>query len=176
MIYQFEQSYFVRPLEMADIDGPYPGWFQDDEVCRYNRHSKFPKSRAWFESYVRAANQDDRVVWAICHKEDGHIGNITLENISVVNRSAEFAIILGDKRHWGKGIGLLAGKALVRHGFEKINLHRIYCGTAASNEGMKKLALALDMSQEGIRRQHLFLEGEWVDMIEYGVLRDEFTG
>ena len=67
-------------------------------------------------------------------------------------------------------------RAMVRHGFFDLNLHRIYCGTAASNVGMNRLALAMGMQQEGVRRSHLFLEGEWVDVIEYGVLRTEFGG
>jgi RimJ/RimL family protein N-acetyltransferase len=114
------------------------------------------------------------IVWAICHVQDGHIGNVALQNISLINQNAEFAIILGDRRHWGKGVGMLAGKAMLEHGFKKLNLHRIYCGTAATNAGMKKLALKLGMKEEGIRRENLFLDGEWVDAIEYGILRSEF--
>ena len=80
---------------------------------------------------------------------------------------------MGDKRHWGKGLGLLAGNALLIHGFNQLNLKRIYCGTAATNQGMIKLASALGMAHEGTRRQHLFLEGVRVDMLEYGMMRSE---
>lgn len=174
MIYQLNEVYFVRPLEETDIDGPYTSWFEDQEVCRYNSHGKFFKTRAYFHEYVKNTNLEDRVVWAICHTKDGHIGNIALQAISFINRTAEFAILLGDKHHWGKGVGLLAGRKLLEHGFQKLNLERIYCGTAATNKGMNKLAKALGMIQEGTRRSHLFLEGERVDIYEYGILRSEF--
>jgi RimJ/RimL family protein N-acetyltransferase len=39
---------------------------------------------------------------------------------------------------------------------------------------MKKLALKLGMKEEGTRRENLFLDGEWVDAIEYGILCPEF--
>lgn len=175
MIYQLSKEYFVRPLAEDDIDGPYPGWFEDQEVCRYNAHGKFFKTKAQFREYAATSNQEDRIVWAVCHVTDGHVGNISLQNISLINRTAEFAIILGDKRHRGRGLGLLAGRALLRHGFQKLNLERVYCGTAATNEGMKKLAVALGMTLEGTRRRHLFLEGSRVDVVEYGILRDEFS-
>ena len=175
MIYQLSKEYFVRPLVQDDVDGPYPGWFEDQEVCRYNSHGKFFKTKEYFQEYVAALDKEEQVVWAICHVKDGHIGNISLQQISSINRTAEFAVILGDKRHWGRGVGLLASHALVRHGFEKLNLERIYCGTAATNEGMKKLAVAIGMSHEGTRRRHLFLEGSWVDVLEYGILREEFA-
>jgi len=174
MIYELSKDYFVRSLTEADLDGAYPGWFEDQEVCRYNSHGKFFKTRSYFKGYVDALNRDDRVVWAICHVDDGHIGNISLQDISTINRTAEFAILLGDKRHWGKGVGLLAGRRLLDHGFNKLNLERIYCGTAATNDGMKKLAKVMGMILEGTRRQHFFLEGCRVDMLEYGILRAEF--
>lgn len=172
--YRLSDDYWVRPLVEADIDGPYPTWFADPEVCRWNSHGKFFRSREWFLEFVRGANGSDRIVWAICHAEHGHVGNISLTALSFVNRNAEFAILVGDRRHWGRGVGKLAGRALLRHGFGPLNLHRIHCGTAASNLGMQGLAKALHMREEGRRRQHLWLEGEWVDVLEYGVLRDEF--
>jgi RimJ/RimL family protein N-acetyltransferase len=174
MIYQLKQDYYVRPLRSEDLDGPYTKWFEDQEVCKFNRHGTFPKTRKYFDAFFDTLNQEDKIVWAICHGSDGHVGNISLDNIDFINRSAAFTIIVGDRRHWGKGVGNLAGHKLLCHGFQKINLNRIYCGTASTNEGMKKLALSLGMQQEGIRRNHLFLENEWVDMVEFGILRSEF--
>ena len=110
MIYKLSTNYFVRPLAESDLNGSYPGWFEDQDVCRYNSHGKLFKTSACFKKFLDELNQQDRVVWAICHIEDGHIGNVSLQEISLINRTAEFAILLGDKRHWGKGVGLLAGK------------------------------------------------------------------
>lgn len=174
MIYELSKEYFVRPLAEADLEGVYPRWFEDQEVCRYNSHGKFFKTRTYFKEYLSELNRQDRVVWAICHIEDGHIGNVSLQDISFVNRTAEFAILIGDKKHWGKGLGLLVGRKLLEHGFMKLNLERIYCGTAATNEGMKKLAIGMGMTHEGTRRLHLYLEGSRVDVLEYGILRADF--
>lgn len=174
MICELDNQYYARPLSASDLDGPYPGWFEDQDVCRYNSHGKFFKTRDHFSQYVRELDREDRVVWALCHVEDGHIGNVTLQGISFIDRTAEFAIIIGDRRHWGRGVGVEAGRALLKHGFDKLGLEKIHCGTAATNEGMKALARALGMKLEGTRRKHLFLEGGRVDMLEYGVFREEF--
>lgn len=174
MTYQLGTDYFLRPLAADDLNGPYLKWFEDPEVCRYNSHGKFFKPRTHFEAYINQLDHEDRVVLAICHTIDGHIGNVSLQNISFINRTAEFAILLGDKLHWGKGVGVLAGRALVSHGFNKLNLERIHCGTAATNSAMNALAMALGMTLEGTRRQHLFLDGARVDMLEYGILQSEF--
>lgn len=174
MIYKLNTDYFVRTLHGSDLDGAYPSWFEDQDVSRYNSHGKFFKTKNSFKEYFNELNNEDRVVWAICHTDDGHIGNVSLQNISFINRTAEFAILLGDKRHWGKGVGFLAGRKLLEHGFNKLNLEKIYCGTASTNTGMKKLAEAMGMVIEGTRRQHFYLEGSRVDMLEYGILKIEF--
>lgn len=174
MIYRLSDEYFVRALQESDLEGPYPSWFEDQEACAYNSHGKFFKTRAYFRTYLDGLDGEDQLVWAICHKEDGHIGNISLQLISFINRNADFGILLGDKRHWGRGVAFAAGVRLFHHAFYKLNLQRIYCATAASNTSMRKLARKLGMVEEGCRRSHLYLNGSWVDMIEYGLLRDEY--
>lgn len=171
MIKQLNEQYYVRGLCEADVDGPYPSWFEDQEVCSFNSHGKFVRTKEYFCQFIRNLNNESMIVWAICHVKDGHIGNVALQAISLINRNAEFAIIIGDRRHWGKGVGLLVGKSIIEHGFKKLNLHRIYCGTAANNTSMKKLALNLGMIEEGIRKEHLFLNGKWVDAVEFGINR-----
>lgn len=176
MIHELADGYFVRSLRESDLNGPYQSWFEDQEVCKYNSHGKFFKNANWFREYYDNLNREDRVVWAICQQDDGHIGNVSLQNISFINRNAEFAILIGNRKHWRKSVGLNASLALLHHGFEKLNLERIYCGTAAANLGMQHLALRLGMLEEGRRRKHLFLDGAWQDMLEFGVLREDFLG
>lgn len=175
MIYQIGDGYFVRTLRESDLGGPYLSWFEDQDVCRFNSHGKFFPSENSFRAFVASQGGTDRIVWAVCHERDGHIGNVSLQNISMINRNAELALLIGDKRHWNKGVGKMAATSLITHGFEKLNLERVYCDTAATNVGMRNLAVAIGFSEEGCRRAHLFLEGAWVDVIEYGLLRTEST-
>lgn len=174
MIYELNEQYYVRALQEYDLEGEYPMWFEDQDVCKYNSHGKFTKNLDYFHDYYESLNSEDKLVWAICHVDDGHIGNVSLQEISLINRTAEFAIIIGNRDHWGKGVASLAAFKILEHGFMKLNLERIYCGMAATNQGMIALAEKVGMKKEGIRRSHLFLEGKREDMIEYGILLDEF--
>jgi RimJ/RimL family protein N-acetyltransferase len=99
-----------------------------------------------------------------------HIGNISLQNINWIDRNAEIAFLLGEKDFWGKGVMLEAGQLLINHGFESLNLHKIYCGTSSDNSGMQKLAEKLKMEKEGIRKEALFKNGVYHDIIEFGIL------
>ncbi len=174
MIYKLDDNYFVRSLTLEDFDSEYISWFQNQDITFYNSHGKFFKTKEWFKSYYDELNIENKVVWAICERKAGHIGNISLSNISFINRNAELSIIIGNKSHWGKLVGFKAARKIIFHGFNKLNLKKIYLGTASSNKGMISLAKKIGMKKEGLRRNHIFLNGNWYDCEEFGILRDEF--
>ena len=167
---------YLRPLELEDCEGPYLEWFNNEEICRGNRHHTFPFTPEKAREYIeRTRSATDELVLAIVdRKKETHIGNIALQQISDIFRSADFSIIIGNKAYWRKGYGTEAGRLLLHHGFSRLNLHRVACGTFASNTGMQKLALALGMKKEGRRRQAAYVGGRYVDVIEFGVLKDEY--
>lgn len=167
----------LRPLTLADADGNYLNWLNDGEVCKYNSHHAYPYGRELAIKYVedKQASKQDLVLAIVTKtKRPKHIGNIALQNIDYISRSAEYAIIIGEKEYWGKGIAKEASLLILRHGFKALNLHRIYCGTSAKNIGMQKLASSLGMKKEGRRKEALYKSGEYADIIEYGLLRKNF--
>lgn len=170
------EEIYLRGLSEKDLEGNYIQWFNDAEVCKYNSHHVFPYYRENAENYIKNTfNTQTAIVLAIILKEnDLHIGNVSLQDINYINRSAELAVLLGEKDYWGKGCSKEAALLIMRHGFMELNLYRIYCGTSADNISMQKLALSLGMTEEGRRRGALFKHGRYVDIVEYGILSDEF--
>jgi RimJ/RimL family protein N-acetyltransferase len=160
----------------ADADGPYVSWFNDADTCRGNSHHVRPYSAADARAYIaRVAAAPDQLVLAIVRREDGrHIGNIALQAINPVYRTAELSIMVGERDAWGQGYASEAARLLCDHGFRALNLHRIACGTFAGNGGMRRVAERLGMREEGVRRQAAFKDGAYVDVVEYGVLRAEY--
>ena len=71
-------------------------------------------------------------------------------------------------------MGQEAGELIVEHGFKSLNLHRIYCGTARENMGMRKLAEKLGFKEEGVNRESSYKNGKFCDSINYGLLRYEY--
>ena len=167
---------YLRALEEADCEGPYPGWLNDQIVCQGNSHGVFPYTRDDARKFVTSkAGQSQSLVLAIVSKEeDRHIGNVSLDAIASINRSAEFAILIGDRDYWHRGIGREAAWLLLDHGFLRLNLHRVFCGTFADNQAMKRLALSLGMEEEGRLRSAVYKSGRWVDILMYGMLQEEY--
>ena len=172
---KLSSNLYLRPLNQIDLKGRYTDWFNDFLVTKYSSHGKFFKPRDYFSVYIKEANNEKSIVLAIMHTKDGHIGNISLQNISQIDRNAEFAIIIGNKKYWNKKTAYRASFQIIYHGFLKLNLNKIYCGTAKSNIGMNKLAKKLGMKREGCRKKQLFLNGKFDDLIEYGIMRKQFV-
>ncbi|MAF95082.1 MAG: GNAT family N-acetyltransferase [Rhodospirillaceae bacterium] len=167
---------YLRPLKEDDVHGPYLTWFNDPEVCRWNRHHIFPYTIDEGLAYIRKlkGNQRKLVLALVCNNKEMHIGNIALDKIDITSRSAEFTILIGDRSYWGKGYGKEAARLICDHAFLRMNIHRIGCGMIEGNVAMMKLATHLGMVQEGRRREAFFNQGRYFDIIEYGIIKMEY--
>lgn len=164
-IYENDEIY-VRPFVGADITERYLEWFQDQEVCKYNSHGKMSNKNS-----LTASNPDNTIVWAVCTEYDELIGKAVL-NINWINRNAEFTCIFGEKDYWGEGYCTQVLKWIIKHGFNKLNLHKIWLGTAGSNIGMNKAAEKAGMHLQYILDQELFIEGQYQSINRWCVYND----
>lgn len=166
----------LRPFTEVDITESYISWFNDPDVSKFNSHFTFPYTfdkAVQYMSHIK--NNDNSFVLAMIHrKTEEHIGNIALDAIDFISRNADLTIIVGNKKYWHEGYGKEASKLVCTHGFLQLNLHRISCGTHVANSAMRNLALYLGMREEGRRREALYGSGQYHDIIEFGVLRNEF--
>jgi len=165
-------SIILRPLQLKDIEGNYRLWLNDPQIILHNSHGRFPQTPETLLSYVNAAQVSGKeITLAVIDKNTGdHIGNISLQNINWIDRNAEIAFLLGESKFQGKGVMFEAGKLLIDHGFKTLNLHRIYCGTSSANTPMQRLAEKLEMIKEGIRKEAIYKNGKYFDIIEYGLI------
>jgi RimJ/RimL family protein N-acetyltransferase len=102
------------------------------------------------------------------------IGTCLLQNIDETARHAELGITIGDKESWGNGYGRDAIRVLLDYAFRLANLRRVWLGTHADNERAIRAYQAVGFVEEGRLREHLWLDGRYVDQVVMGILRTEF--
>lgn len=163
---------YLRALTISDAEGNYRNWLNDHEVVQFNSHGRFPMTLDKLVSYINSTTSStNTLILAIVDANtNNHIGNISLQSINWIDRNAEIAFLLGEKSYWGKGIMYEAGSILLKHAFDVLNLHRVYCGTSEENKGMQKLAQKLGMVQEGKRMEAIFKDGNYYNIIEFGIV------
>jgi UDP-4-amino-4,6-dideoxy-N-acetyl-beta-L-altrosamine N-acetyltransferase len=126
---------------------------------------------AWFNAYLAARSNQVRL--AICRDADQPIGAVYLLNIDWLNRSAEFAIWIGDKTMQGCGAGEFSTRAAVKHAFTDLNLHRLYLTVLPTNTRAIHLYEKVGFVVEGRLRAAVFKQGQFVDMVQMSLLASD---
>lgn len=164
---------YLRALTISDVEGNYSYWLNDQEIVQFNSHGRFPMTVEKLMAYINSTSTSaNTLALAIIDANtNNHIGNISLQSINWIDRNAEIAFLLGEKSYWGKGVMYEAGSILLNHAFNVLNLHRVYCGTSEENIGMQKLAQKLGMLQEGKRIDAIFKNGNYYNIIEFGIVK-----
>jgi RimJ/RimL family protein N-acetyltransferase len=105
---------------------------------------------------------------------DGDIlGTVSLFDVDNSDGHAEIAYWLSPEVH-GDGIMTAAARLLVRYAFEELRLHRVRGRALATNEPSKRVLQKCGMQREGVMREAENVNSEYVDMVYFGVLRDEW--
>ena len=163
-------------LMIDDNLSNYYKWFGNQEITKYTSHGTFPETDKEIKEYFEyCENNETQLTFMIIDKKNNqHIGIISLQNINWINRNAEIAVMIGEKEYWGNGYCTEACEVILKHAFMRLNLHKVYLGTAESNIGMQKVAEKLDMFEDVIRTEHLFIDGKYEACYEYCILQNDY--
>jgi RimJ/RimL family protein N-acetyltransferase len=153
-------------------------WLNDPEVYRHLLLA-YPLSQAaeekWFDAMVaRGPAEQILVIEARIDNTWTAIGNTSFMDLDWVNRNAEIGIFIGEKSQWNQGYGREAMKLMLRHGFNNMNLHRISLRVHADNPGAIKAYLAAGFVHEGVLRQDVYRNGEYLDVLVMAVLKSDW--
>ena len=115
-------------LENEILKGDWHSWFNDSKITRFLEHGLYPNTRE--KQYKFIANEltnDSNLILSIYEKKTNrHIGVISLKNIDFINSNAEIAIVMGVSNIAGSAIEAMA--LLTEHGFNRLNLQKLYTG------------------------------------------------
>ncbi len=152
-----------HPFSMADEQD----WFETMHKKPMDEHSlaievSLPEKRAGEAATDRAKEN-----WKL-------IGSCSFFNLDHRNRSSEFGIMIGEKSYWNKGYGTEAVHLLCQHGFDTLNLNRIFLRVFETNPGAVRAYEKAGFTHEGRQRQAEFREGKYIDVLVMSILKDEF--
>lgn len=106
-------------------------------------------------------------------KSESLIGVIELNKLDWVHGNAEVGIIIWPTNKRKQGYGMRALRTLSEWAFGTLRLRRLYAKMFESNVPSRKLFESVGFKKEGVWREHFFVDGEPVNALLYGLLRDE---
>jgi RimJ/RimL family protein N-acetyltransferase len=170
----------LRAAEKTDIDS-FMKWINDPDVTE-NLMLVWPMSRIeeerWYENMLERPASEHVLVIDIKDPENPEewraIGTCQFMQIDWRNLSAELGIMIGDKSFWNQGYGTETMRMLLEHGFNVLNLHRIWLQVYAKNaRGIRSYQKA-GFIHEGQFRQAHYQHGRYYDVHLMSVLKDEW--
>ncbi len=167
----------LRGIERGDIP-QFQQWLNDPEVLE-GLAIYLPLSMAdeeqWFEELSKRDPVEKALAIDIKEGNDWRlIGDSGLFNLEWTNSCAELGIFIGDKSAWNKGYGTEAVGLLLRHGFETLNLHRIFLRVYSTNKRAIRSYEKAGFVLEGTLREAVYRHGKYADMHVMSVLRSEW--
>lgn len=79
-----------------------------------------------------------------------------------------------DSQYQGKGYAREASSMMLDYAFNTLNLQKIISDSFPENSAVVKLLNSVGSKEEGRLRNHYFHKGKFMDVIQFGLLRDEF--
>lgn len=151
-------------------------WVNNPQIMYLIDRSPEPVTIAGCYRWFRGVSKDRaKAVFAIIESTGmAHIGNCGLFDINHRSKKAKLWMYVGEKRFWERGFGREALSKLLRYGFERLHLNRIYLYVVEGNERARKLYESMGFVKEGVFRDSTFLKGGYRDTFHYGILKSEY--
>ena len=157
----------LRPLTLADADRNYLRWINDQEVVAHLETGFFPTTWRALRQYIasRLGRADCLFLAIVNRRTRRHVGNVKLEPINWIHRTATLGIMIGDKNAWGKGFATETLRLLSDHAFQRLNLRKISAGTRAVNRGALRAFVSAGFVIEGRKRAEMLINGLPCDVL-----------
>ena len=164
----------LRPMRQDDIARQHE-FNQDIELygldCDTPRVSPLERAQAFYEKRTKF---DENIAPFAIEADAKYIGFCSLMDLQNRNGNLELGIGIGDRAYWGRGYGREVTKLLLDYGFRYLGARRIALTTHAKNERAIRCYRACGFVEEGRPRQVVWVEGEYTDLVNMSILREEW--
>lgn len=153
----------------------FASWTQDDDYMRLLDDDPIrPQSSATYASFGEPAKPDDYYFHLRTIADNHLIGFVVLFNLKWRNQAADLAIGIGAREYRSKGYGVDALRVMLRYAFSELGLRRVSLTVMDYNIRAINAYERVGFKREGAQRQAIYRDGKLYDLLNYGILRDEW--
>ena len=162
----------------ATLASAFASWNRDSEYSRLldsDPHHMWSakKIKEYIEKDMEKEPPEEYFFQVRTLEQDCLIGFVGLFPIWA-HQNAWVGIGLGERAYWGKGYGTDAMRLALRFGFMELNLNRVTLNVFEYNPRAIRSYEKAGFRHEGRQRQFLHRNGKRWDVLEMGILREEW--
>ena len=167
----------LRRFLYTDDDSMLKYWIADEKIQSLYSEPVYETKEAvkeLLDKYIGSYEREDYYRWAIIEKTTGEcIGQIAYFLVDNKNHFAEIEYCIGSDFQC-KGFATEATKAVIKFGFEKMNLHKVQICTKTINAPSKRVIEKCGFNYEGTLRDYFYIDGQYVGRLYFSILRSEY--
>lgn len=162
----------LRPVTLADAEDMFDYASNEDNTYYvFNTHRTLEDTRFSIANYFMAEPLGKFGIELKAEKK--LIGTIDIR-VDMKRSRAEIGYAL-NKKYFNQGYATEAARELVKFAFETLELEKVISSCDKRNKASEAVMKKLGMQKEGESRHHeIWKNGEWVDMLFYSILREEY--
>jgi RimJ/RimL family protein N-acetyltransferase len=167
----------LRPLAVEDGPDYASAFVEDPDLGRLLGFEQDPTAEQVSERAAKAVEGAEAGRWlelAVCSAQaDSFIGSVLLHSADERHRRCEIGFWLVPSAR-GRGLARAAVARWVSWIFDELPIDRIEMTTTPDNTATRRLAARLGFSEEGVLRGRNLERGRRVDLVMFGLLRQEW--
>lgn len=172
-----DQEVRLRAIQPEDWESHYINRFDTPGrrllECAVELPPTIAEAQKFTEGNVDFSSTNGRIMFTIENLKGDNVGGINLNSINERNGTFSIGIVI-DEDNRGKGYGTRAMRILLKYAFLERRLNKFNDSVLEGNEGSTKMMRKLGCVQEGVRRKVIYTNGQYLDMILFGLTKDEF--
>ncbi len=164
---------YLSPMCVSDA-GIYTKWMNDKDVTEnlggMAKIVTYKDEKDWI-----IKNNNGYNFAMILRDGDRLLGNVSLMDVNLINRTASLGIFIGEKEDRNKGYGKEAIKLILNYGFNSLNLNNIMLKVYSFNERAINTYEKVGFKKFGVRKACYYRDGIVYDEVYMEILKDEFN-
>jgi RimJ/RimL family protein N-acetyltransferase len=162
----------LRPLRPDDAPA-FAGAFVDDPALGALVGFEEDPDEAWFRDSLDGEQRSGFQLAVTAGGSDALLGIVIVHHVEADHGRAEVGFWLAREAR-GAGLGKRAVTLLVDWLFDQPGVRRLELTTTPDNAGALALAESLGFTREGVLRERTVERGQAVDIVWFGLLREEW--
>jgi RimJ/RimL family protein N-acetyltransferase len=160
-----KDNLLIANFKLSDINKNYIQWLNDKKLLKYSNNKFINYNKKKCVSYFKSFKNSQNLFLSIKNNKLELIGTITCF-FSCNNKICDIGILLGDKNHRSKGLGLKSWKMIMSFLANNYNLKKISAGTIKENIKMLYIFKKSKMVYDGFRKKN-FYDKKFFDLVFY---------
>jgi RimJ/RimL family protein N-acetyltransferase len=170
------EEIILKVLTEKDVlESGWFGWFNDQSNCETNGHHYWPNTIEAQLNFFKNMNSDNKIQLGVVSKILPQIlkGVVSLQDISLLHRRADLAILIDVKEENNVKIFFEAFDLMLTHGFLELGLNKVTSGSTRASHA-KTLERLWGFELEGTLKRHFYKHGEYLDVTCMALHREVF--